>query len=358
MTMQTQIDLGAQARALPFLSHAARAIRQSRILIAIMLIHMIAALSIAAWYQVPFTSGTASRLLTMLSTIIPTFLIFLMFWRFGYMALFVRPQSPTRWFLNDMRNFCLDPERLVIGVVAFLTVSMFTGGFSFVKDMLPQLNPYSWDPALAQLDRWLHGGTDPYILLAPLLDAPLVTTWLNVFYHFWFFLLYFMTFVSCFDRDNPVRRNTFLISFMLSWGVGGNLLAILFASGGPVYYQVFGHGDAFVPLMDKLHDIATVSPVWALNVQDMLLDGYLNDGPIKGISAMPSMHLAGSTLMMCQAFTWRRWAGWLMVPFTFVILLGSVQLGWHYAVDGYLGILCGLASWYAARALARKAGAD
>ena len=343
----------AQPRVHAFLKHLSHAAWQNRVLIAITLIHFVAALAIAAWLGVSFQSGTAMRLLTMLQVIIPVFMIFLMFWRFGYMALILRPQNPTRWFINDIREFCLDPQRLMIGGVAFLTISFFTVDFAFIKEMLPQLNPYAWDPALAQFDRWLHGGTDPYVLLGPLLDSPLVTTWLNGIYHFWFFLLYFITFVACFDRDNPVRRNTFLIGFVLTWGIGGNLLATIWASGGPVYYQVFGYGDMFVPLMDKLNEFATVSPVWALGVQDMLLDGYLNDGPVKGISAMPSMHLAASTLMTCHAFAWRRWAGWMMVVFTLLIMLGSVHLGWHYAIDGYLGIALAVAGWFVARAIAR-----
>ena len=353
MTMQSHIPMSAHPRVQAVGSLLATAVWQSRALIVITLVHLVIALAIAAWLGEPFQSGTAESLLAVLKFMIPVFLLFLMFWRFGTMAVAIRPRNPSRWFLNDLRRFCLDPERLAIGIVAFVTVSFFTGSFSFIKDMLPQLNPFSGDPALAQFDRWLHGGTDPYILLGPLLDTPLITTWLNGVYHFWFFLLYFMTFIACFDRDNPVRRNTLLIGFVLTWGVGGNLLAILMASGGPVYYEAFGYGDMFVPLMDKLHAFAEVSPVWALGVQDMLLDGYLNDGQVSGISAMPSMHLAGSTLMACHAFAWRKWAGWLMVPFTVLILLGSVHLGWHYAIDGYLGIPFGIAAWYAARVVAR-----
>jgi hypothetical protein len=36
-----------------------------------------------------------------------------------------------------------------------------------------------------------------------------------------------------------------------------------------------------------------------------------------------------------------------------VILLGSVHLGWHYAVDGYAGLLLGWLAWIAAGPVAR-----
>lgn len=354
MTMQTHIPAGRVLRVPPVFGQVALALWQSRVLIGLTLAHLAIALGIAARYGVPFESGVAALLMTMVQLILPLFLVFLLAWRFGYTVMCVRPQNPTRWFFGDLSRFCLDGERILTGILLFVTISVFVSGFTFFKEMLPQLNPFSWDPALARLDRWLHGGTDPYKLLAPLLDAPIVTTWLNRVYHMWFFLLYFITFMVCFDRENPVRRNAFLVGFVLTWGIGGNLLAIVFASGGPVYFQAFGYGDTFVPLMDKLHAMAEISPISALNMQANLLDGYLNDGPMKGISAMPSMHLASSTLMTCHAFAWRRWAGWMMVAFTTAIMLGSVHLGWHYALDGYFGIALGAGFWFLARGLSRR----
>ena len=34
-----------------------------------------------------------------------------------------------------------------------------------------------------------------------------------------------------------------------------------------------------------------------------------------------------------------------MAAFLVVILIGSVQLAWHYAVDGYAGILIAWGAW-------------
>ena len=130
-------------------------------------------------------------------------------------------------------------------------------------------------------------------------------------------------------------------------------LATLFASVGPVYYAAFGYGPDFTPLMDTLRGFNEISPVWALDVQEMLLHGYMNDGPLKGISAMPSMHVASTVTMTIYAFTVSRVIGWMMVGFATLILMGSVQLGWHYAIDGYLSIALSLACWAIARRLVR-----
>lgn len=56
------------------------------------------------------------------------------------------------------------------------------------------------------------------------------------------------------DTDNPRRRTTFLCAFFLTWIIGGTILAILLSSVGPVYYEAFGHGDQFLPLMNSLKE--------------------------------------------------------------------------------------------------------
>ena len=101
--------------------------------------------------------------------------------------------------------------------------------------------------------------------------------------------------------------------------------------------------------MDKLYAFNEIRPVWALSVQEMLIDGYMNDGPVKGISAMPSMHVASTVMMTLYAFSVSRIWGWVMTAFTAVILVGSVQLGWHYAIDGYVSIVVALGCYWVAR---------
>ncbi len=349
MTMQTAAAVSPQGL-------ISRALWHNRVLVSLVILHLCSALITCYVLDVPFDSGTIPTLITLLKTLVPLFVIFLMFWRFGYMAMVVRPARPSQWFIADIRENALNGERLANGVVGFLAISVFAGTFAVLKDLVPLINPFSWDPYFAQLDQTLHGGYAPYELLMPLLGSPLITTIINAAYHFWFFLLYFIVFMTSFDRDNAVRRNSFLIAMVLTWVIGGNLLAAIFSSAGPVYYEVLGYGSEFVPLLDKLHEFAEISPVWALDVHAMLIDGYLNDGPVKGISAMPSMHVASAVMMACFGFSWRKWAGWLLVAFAIVIQLGSVHLAWHYAIDGYFGAIIGLVCWYVACKLAEWQG--
>ena len=67
-----------------------------------------------------------------------------------------------------------------------------------------------------------------------------------------------------------------------------------------------------------------------------------------GVSAMPSMHNAIAVLYGLTPCAWRsriRIAAW---TFATLIFVGSIHLGWHYAVDGIIAGLMMAGIWYAA----------
>ena len=289
---------------------------------------------------------TTGPLMVLGTTLTPLFLLVLMFWHFVYLAIVVRPARPIHRFAADLRGLATDPSRLLNGTLSMMAVIFFFSSFSYVKDQIPHIQPFIWDSYFAQLDRSLHFGRLPHKWLMPVLGTPLITTVLNAAYHLWFFIMYFLLFMASFDQRSRAASVAFLFAMVLCFALGGNVLAIVFSSAGPVYYQEMGFGPDYVALVDTLHRFNEISPIWALDVQEKLLDSYYSDGAVKGISAMPSMHVSSTVVMTCYLFTWRRWAGWLMVGFSALILLGSVQLAWHYAVDGYLAILVALGCWW------------
>ena len=63
---------------------------------------------------------------------------------------------------------------------------------------------------------------------------------------------------------------------------------------------------------------------------------------------VPSLHVAVAAYLACVALDTRWWAIRLLgMAYAFVILVASVVLGWHYAVDGYAGALGAWAIWWA-----------
>ena len=296
-----------------------------------------------------FDPGMANILALMMTILLPWFLLVLLIRRVWILARVERSAAPIKDLLTSLAGLMRNRERLIGGALKFLVVCFFVGASAYLKEMITVFHPFSWDRTFAELDRILHFGVDPYKLTLSVFGSAWATTFLNGAYHAWFFLIYFVTFVACFARPDDRAATAYLIALVLTFAVGGNFLALAFSSAGPVYYERLGLGTDFVPLMDHLRLLNDISPVWALGVQEGLWDGHTKDGHLAGISAMPSMHVATSVLIALYASTHARWASWAASIFAVLIMIGSVHLGWHYAVDGYLGALIAWGAWIIGR---------
>jgi hypothetical protein len=331
-------------------------LRRNWLLIALIAAHSLVALLTGLSLNGGYDPNVMKQLSRLFLSFTPMFLIFLAIWRFGVIAVQTRPRRLVlAAFSADLRRVLTDVERLLQGVVLLLALTAFGAAIMFIKAAIPQVIPFVWDPFFAELDRALHFGMDPYRLLLPVLGGVVPTAIINFSYHFWILMIYFCMFVAAFSRaggphgDRGAGR-VYLMAHVVIWIIGGNALALIFSSTGPVYFERMGYGDDFAPLMAHLEQVSQQTTVWALSVHEMVWDSYVGGYNI-GISAMPSMHLATSTLMALYAFHHSRWLGRAMVAFVGLILIGSVYLGWHYAIDSYLGIAVALVGWRVAARL-------
>jgi len=99
---------------------------------------------------------------------------------------------------------------------------------------------------------------------------------------------------------------------------------------GPAFYDlVNADANPFAAQMAFLGGINESHNVLALGAQDMLREGYLNpaSGGLSGISAMPSLHNATSTLFMLAAYRIHKNFGHVMLAFLMCIIIGSVRGG-------------------------------
>ena len=83
-----------------------------------------------------------------------------------------------------------------------------------------------------------------------------------------------------------------------------------------------------------------------------------SNGIGRGISAMPSMHLSIATVFALLGWKISRFWGMAGIIFLVLILLGSVHLGYHYAVDGYAAILATVGIWWLSGILVSKWAVD
>ncbi|MFQ5783750.1 MAG: phosphatase PAP2 family protein [Alphaproteobacteria bacterium] len=261
--------------------------------------------------------------------------------RMLYVMVAVRPRRLSRYLIDDLKANLLAPRRLAYALPVWILIPVFISVFTSLKTMIPFVNPELWDVPFAAWDRTLHGGIDPWRLLQPMLGTPLVTSALNFVYHLWFFVLHAVLLWQTFSLADPRLRMQFLLTFLLSWALLGSLAATVFASVGPVYFgAATGLEDPFAGLMAYLNEANQSYPVWALEVQQGLWENY-RAGDIEiasGVSAMPSMHIASSFLFALLGWRVNRLLGIAFSVFCLLILVGSVHLGWHYAIDGYAAV--------------------
>jgi hypothetical protein len=266
-------------------------------------------------------------------------------------AIRARAPHPLAHAWRRIRDHHLQTGRWIGGVMVMALLPLVTISFSFLQALAPLLHPIDWDPTLADWDRWLHFGRAPWEWLQPLLGHPAITSLLSMAYASWFFLLYGVMFWQAFSRRDRVVRMQFFLTQMLIWIVLGNVFGTLFLSGGPVYFgRITGLPDPFAPLMDYLHAAARVWPNVTLSVQERLWDVYLRNGEggvVNGaVMAMPSLHVAAAFSLYLVGRATHRVVGWAFGLFALAILISTVHLGWHYAIDGYAGILGTLLIWH------------
>ena len=217
---------------------------------------------------------------------------------------------------------------------------LFLGAFGRWKLLIHIAHPFAWDARLSTLDAGLHFGRLPWTIVQPVLGVPPVTRALDVLYvPVLLAVLIGITVWQGWTADARLRRR-FLLTFVLAWIVLGTGLAIALSSAGPCYFgRVVGSPDPYAGLMEYLHQVHGSTPLIALSIQDALWQSHMSrvPGSFSEISAMPSIHVAMPTLFTLAGWRADRRLGWALGVFGVLVFLGSIALGWHYAVDGYVG---------------------
>lgn len=245
-------------------------------------------------------------------------------------ALVARRGAPLAYLTEQLRGGI---ARVAVTVVVFcIGITAFTT----YKLAIPDLVPFYADPFFADLDAALHGGNPGefvHTLLPDFLQYPLGFLYGPVWFLYWFGTITAVAFAG-----STKLRLRYFWSMALAIIVLGTLFAIVFSSVGPILYERVYNVDRFPALMAMIKESAIGN--YMATASGYLYDTYLS-GRIRmgaGISAMPSMHLAIVTLNALMLTRLNRVLGGIAWAYVAAILLGSVFLGWHYAIDGYVSI--------------------
>jgi hypothetical protein len=247
---------------------------------------------------------------------------------------------------------------LAIGLLLVPFLLVFIQCFLSIKILLPKFMPFVWDATLAGWDNALHGDTDPWFLLQPYLGHAAVTRALEVVYSaLWLLAVLLFPILVAFSVKSRALRWQYFFTYLLCWFLLGNVLAGFMLSGGPVYFDVFtGDSTRFAPIISYLQSLGS-HELSALAFRDILLEIHQTGkmSQFGGISAMPSMHMSMATLFACVAARLHRGFFVFSLGFLAAMLLASVHLGWHYAIDGYAAIILTLVIWKIAGLVTAKA---
>lgn len=269
--------------------------------------------------------------------------------RFMYIVFIIHPPRPLTMLAKEFGTLWFTPRRVVTGLSVMLIIPFFFSFFTSAKNLIPFISPFSWDPTFSEFDRMLHFGKQPWEWLHPFLKAALITTAISFVYKLWFFSKYMVIFWQAFSLTRPNLRSQFFITMILAWILNGFVLATFFSSAGPCY---FGHfypdlPNPYAGLMNFLRESDKISPVYDLWAMDYLIGAYnqKTTNLFSGISAFPSMHVSVAFLNMLIGWRTHRALGIFFTAYFAFIIIGSVHIGWHYAVDGYMSIVTTFILW-------------
>jgi hypothetical protein len=306
-------------------------------------------LVVARIVQLP-PGATISTYLPVYLELIPLVLVALVIGRCIAIVAVDRPARPLLLIGRDLRDNVFTSQRIANAAPMLGAILVFCGTFTLIKAAMPALNDYRWDADFEVMDRWFHGGVAPWQLLQPWLGYPIVTHVINILYAIWFLVLGFVLVWQIFSlRDQRLRRQ-FFWALLITWILLGNIAGTYLASAGPCFYgRITGMPDPYEPLMAYLRETDLSHPIWALRAQELLWHHYVTRQVevAAGISAMPSLHVAISTLLALLCWRTNKLLGLAMTLYAITIMIGSVHLGWHYAVDGYFGAIGSMVIWWA-----------
>ena len=257
-------------------------------------------------------------------------------------------QAPLHTQVVEALKLLIEPDRLIrLGLFILVFVPFMTAFVSF-KAVIPFIDPFSWDATFTQWDRFLHGGVDPWRITWAIFGSPLGTAFVDWVYGTWFVVVFSAPFACLYFDPDPARRMRFVMTHALLWILLGSFMAAALASAGPCYYEaIHGHDGGFSPLMERLYALHEVKPLTAIILQENLLQAFQGiDGRFEGVSAMPSLHIAQVVLLALLAQTYNRILGITAWVYAGLIFIGSVHLGWHYAVDGYVAAVATVSIWW------------
>ncbi|MEO6324032.1 MAG: phosphatase PAP2 family protein, partial [Thermoanaerobaculia bacterium] len=215
-----------------------------------------------------------------------------------------------------------------------------TWSYSWLKTFLPILNPVTYDIPLDRLDTLLHLGVNPNRFILAFLPFP--GWWQFVDFSYALFLpvavASFGWFVSTLATPERARFST---RFGLLWVLSA-WIYLAVPARGPCFVFEGDYMGARASLPNQLRTQGILGHQYSILKKSGRTPGP-EFVPGWGTAAMPSLHVGALAFLACWARRRSRRLAFAFCVLTVITFLGSLVTGWHYAIDGYVGILLGIA---------------
>jgi len=259
----------------------------------------------------------------------------------------VRADAPVQKVISRIRS------RALLFLLPFVVLPLFLAGYTAAKTAIPFLVGFGWDGFWAQADRLIFR-EDVWRI---------AESWLGVgwmpFYSWFYTVVWGGAFMGTTAliaiNAKPRRVGVFYTAMLLTWILGGWLMALIFSAAGPVFAPHFNPhlGKSFNGV--ALAIAANLPADNSLRLTQKYLAASVNGHTAfkgGGISAMPSMHLGAASIYIFAA----RRTKWLIpaVLFWLMIFVLSGYFGYHYWVDGLAAAVIAWVCWCASELVFRS----
>lgn len=241
------------------------------------------------------------------------------------------------YFLNG--TFC-GPERRyenplekknlleIARAILFLLIGYYA--YSHLKVLIPLINQANYDDLFFNLDKIVFFGRSPTLEMLKINFRPF--TKLMYLSYASFYAAFPLSFAVAFLAKNKeeVRR---LIFGILTIYFIGMIFYYLLPAWGPLFYTP----DLFAHIPNVWHKI-----LWEGHLAIQNNTATYGPTPFLGVAAFPSLHAAHMIFLFLVARRYHRWLFYLYIPWTALLCIATIFMGWHYVVDLIAGALIAL----------------
>lgn len=221
-------------------------------------------------------------------------------------------------------------HRLALAFSGFLAYHLVYLSYHNLKSW-NALNPVR-DDQMLRLDKWLFFGNSPAVLLHDLLGQHVATWVLAVVYESFSYLVP-MSFVAALVFANRIRDGfVFLASSLWVW-ILGTLTYYLIPSLGPF-------ASAPKEFAELPHTLITSAQTRYMADRAHFLQDPSASDAFNSVNAFASLHVGFTfmVLLMMRYYGFRR-ATRVMTIYVATVIVATIYLGWHFALDDVAGLV-------------------